>query len=131
MSNVDKNDTKLHTFVYDSHSKLFRAEFFCGTLIDNRQDAQIWVLDENERKPKQDLKQALKDLIVWSGFFGIFLQDYSIWIENHIYLEYMYNELESILSSVKHLVIFSYVKKRSSVEIYISFQLRKYWEQCV
>ena len=46
--------------------------------IDNRQDAPICVPKKNERKPKKDLKQALKDLIVWSGFFGIFLQDYSI-----------------------------------------------------
>ena len=57
MSNVDKINTKLHTFVYDSHSKLSGAENCCGARIDNRQDAPICVLDKNEKNQNKILSK--------------------------------------------------------------------------
>ena len=49
-----------HAFVYDSHYKPLHKTECCGVLIDNRADAPIFVLEDNDRASKRDLHLALR-----------------------------------------------------------------------
>ena len=46
-----------HTFVFKSHFKPLHEPKCCGDLIDNRADATIFVLDDNDREYKHNLKR--------------------------------------------------------------------------
>ena len=52
-------------FFYASHFKPLHQSKFCGGLIDNRADAPIFVLEDNDRETKLNLKHSLK------FFFGV------------------------------------------------------------
>ena len=47
------------TFVYDSQSKTFHQPKCCEDIVDNRSDAPICVMDDNERESIQKLKKLL------------------------------------------------------------------------
>ena len=56
-----KNDLwKNHAFVYDSHYKPLHQTECCGVLLDNRADAPICVLEDNDIASKKDLHLALR-----------------------------------------------------------------------
>ena len=46
--------------VYDSHFKPLHQSKCCGDLIDNRDDAPILVLEDNDKDTKLNLRHALK-----------------------------------------------------------------------
>ena len=60
-----------HTFVYDSHLKLLHELKCCGALIDNKSDATIFVLEDNDIKTKFYLKHALNISLVDCALWNI------------------------------------------------------------
>ena len=38
-----------HAFIYNSHFKPFHKPKRCGDLIDNKSDAPIYIIDDNDR----------------------------------------------------------------------------------
>ena len=54
-------------FVYDSHFKYFHQSEYCGDLIDNRAYAPVFVLRDNSREKKLNLKHPLKISFVDCG----------------------------------------------------------------
>ena len=53
-----------HAFVYDSHFNIFHQSECCGDHIDNKSDAHIFVLEDNNRETKLNLKHTLKTVLV-------------------------------------------------------------------
>ena len=53
---------KKHVFVFDRNFKPLHRSKFCGSLIDNRADAPICVLEDKEGETNMNLRYALKDL---------------------------------------------------------------------
>ena len=51
-----------HAFVFDNNFKPLHQSICCGSLIDNRADAHICVIDDKERETNINLRYALKDL---------------------------------------------------------------------
>ena len=49
-----------HAFVYDSHFKPYHQQIFFWDIIDNRTDAPIFVLNDNDKGNELNLKNALK-----------------------------------------------------------------------
>ena len=49
VKNVEYDLWTNHAFVYDSHYKPLHQTKCCGVLIDNRDDAPIFVLDDKDR----------------------------------------------------------------------------------
>ena len=78
-----------HEFVYESNFKPFHQSQCCGDLIDNRDDAPIFVLEDNDKETKLNLRHALKD------FFG-----------GQYTLEYFYKTTPCKLNKCYHLYIF-------------------------
>ena len=60
--NVKYNLWKKHAFVYDSNYIPLHQTECCGVLIDNRADAPIFVLEDNDRAETKNLYHALKQL---------------------------------------------------------------------
>ena len=63
-----------HVFDYYSHFKPLHQPKWYGDLIYNRLDAHIFVMDDNDIEPKNNLKKALKTLW-WAVYFGISLKN--------------------------------------------------------
>ena len=50
-----------HAFFYDSHFKTLYQSKCCGDIIDNRADATIFVLEDNDIHTKLNLRHALEN----------------------------------------------------------------------
>ena len=55
------NCWKNNVFVYDSHFKPLHQTKCCGVLIDNGDDAPIFVLEDKYRETKKKLRHSLKE----------------------------------------------------------------------
>ena len=51
-----------HAFVYESHFKPLHQPKYCGAIIDNRADAPICAMEDNDREKNLKLKHSLKHL---------------------------------------------------------------------
>ena len=58
--NIEYDLWTKHAFIYNSHYKLLHKTECCGVLIDNRADAPISVLEDNDRASKRYLDSALR-----------------------------------------------------------------------
>ena len=61
VKNVKYNLWTKHEFVYESHYKPLHQTKCCGVLIDNRDDAPIFVLEEKDRESKKQLDNAFEE----------------------------------------------------------------------
>ena len=63
--NIESNEYNCwgkHAFIYDSHFKPLHQLKCCGTLIDNRDDAPICVLEDKDRATNKKSRHALIEL---------------------------------------------------------------------
>ena len=58
------------TFIYDSHFKPSHQPKYCGALIDNREDALIYYLNDNDRETNLNLKNLLKVSLVYCALWN-------------------------------------------------------------
>ena len=63
--NVKYNLWTKHYFVYDSHYKPLHQTECCGVLVDNRADALIFVLEDEDRARNSYLDLALRQFFEW------------------------------------------------------------------